>query len=506
MIEAHGTAYQVQPHRGGVSLLDVRKEMRAPPDELSVRALIDGLLGALQALHDAGVVHGGVTPGNVLLLANDHPLLLSPDLAHAESKNELIESLMASVEPAFGAPEQRMPRPDKPLGPWTDIYGVAATMRYFIGGELPPPVHEWPPEGAHEPMAEMVQRICTGPDAPRYSPALLNALDAALDYVPGARPRSVAGFRGSLGTLPRRETRRPPHTPPVHKSPPPPAPPAPAAPSPAAAAPTHPPPSFDSEPGMLSSRFIEPDPEPDVADIDRIVTHPAGRGSDRHQPYTPRRSARWIGAAFVLLLASAGLGGWWAMRDAPLMTIPATSAGPAVVEPAPAPAPVPAPAPAAAVAPVTAPTATPRSDPAVGVSPALPAPAPAPAPQRATAPPVAPVPVPDVTSAAPPAAVAPAPEAVPVPTPQAAPPVATAPVQARPQPRAPTALAKTPVPVRHVPPAPKVAAPPPMTNPREACSGRTQFALYRCMQTQCAAARWSEHPQCIRLRATDSVD
>jgi len=60
--------------------------------------------------------------------------------------------------------------------------------------------------------------------------------------------------------------------------------------------------------------------------------------------------------------------------------------------------------------------------------------------------------------------------------------------------------------VRHVPPAPKVAAPPPMTNPREACSGRTQFALYRCMQTQCAAARWSEHPQCIRLRATDSVD
>ena len=34
VIEAHGTAYQVQPHRGGVSLLNVRKEMRAPPDEI----------------------------------------------------------------------------------------------------------------------------------------------------------------------------------------------------------------------------------------------------------------------------------------------------------------------------------------------------------------------------------------------------------------------------------------------------------------------------------------
>jgi hypothetical protein len=43
-------------------------------------------------------------------------------------------------------------------------------------------------------------------------------------------------------------------------------------------------------------------------------------------------------------------------------------------------------------------------------------------------------------------------------------------------------------------------------SPRAACSGRTEFALYRCMQQVCRASRWQLHPQCVRLRANDSVD
>lgn len=498
VIEAHGTAYQVLPrHEGAVTLLDVRPEMRSPPDERSVRALIDGLLGALQALHEDGVVHGGVTPANVLLLANDHPLLLGPDLARAGTTNELIESLMASVEPAFGAPEQRAPAIDKPLGPWTDLYGVAATMRFFIGGELPPAIHEWPPEGAHEPMADMVQRICTGPDAPRYTAALLNALDAALGHVPGARPRSVAAFRGALGTLPQRNKRRAAQpaaaptsafasasptaaaaaaattkatasvAPPASTLPPP------------AARPSSPPLVFDSIPGVMASRFIEPDPEPADGDIDHIIARSGLRTDERNRPFMPRRNARWIGAMFVLAFAAIGFGGWWALRDAPLVW-PPTSAGPGT--------------------PATATTATtqpPTDTPAV------------PGPSTASTPP----PLPEFNPA--PAAAAPtAPtlrSATPAPT-AAELPSTPAPIPSQPPPRASPPLAKAAPHVTHVPHVPhapaatKVATPPPMTNPREACSGRTQFALYRCMQTQCALSRWSEHPQCIRLRATDSVD
>jgi non-specific serine/threonine protein kinase len=43
-------------------------------------------------------------------------------------------------------------------------------------------------------------------------------------------------------------------------------------------------------------------------------------------------------------------------------------------------------------------------------------------------------------------------------------------------------------------------------SPRDACAGRSQFSLYRCMQAQCVQSMWIHHPQCARLRATDSVD
>ena len=47
---------------------------------------------------------------------------------------------------------------------------------------------------------------------------------------------------------------------------------------------------------------------------------------------------------------------------------------------------------------------------------------------------------------------------------------------------------------------------PEQSSPRDACGDRTQFSLYRCMQTQCAQPRWEHHEQCDRLRMTDRVD
>ena len=52
--------------------------MNEPPDEEAVRALLDALLGALGVFHLAGGVHGKVTPSNILLLADNRPLLLAP--------------------------------------------------------------------------------------------------------------------------------------------------------------------------------------------------------------------------------------------------------------------------------------------------------------------------------------------------------------------------------------------------------------------------------------------
>jgi hypothetical protein len=50
----------------------------------------------------------------------------------------------------------------------------------------------------------------------------------------------------------------------------------------------------------------------------------------------------------------------------------------------------------------------------------------------------------------------------------------------------------------------QVARTPP--SPREVCGARTQFSLYRCMQTQCAQPAFAQHVQCKRLRTRDEVE
>ena len=48
--------------------------------------------------------------------------------------------------------------------------------------------------------------------------------------------------------------------------------------------------------------------------------------------------------------------------------------------------------------------------------------------------------------------------------------------------------------------------PEPAASPRAECGARTDFALYRCMKTECQLPRWTQHAECQRLRATDSVE
>jgi hypothetical protein len=135
----------------------------------------------------------------------------------------------------------------------------------------------------------------------------------------------------------------------------------------------------------------------------------------------------------------------------------------------------------------------------------------APAAPVAETPPAADTPPPAVSTAETPApAAAPAASAAPAVAPTTA--ATTAPTTA-------TAPAAAPAPTTTTT-APKPAPPPRESSasrrrgsateaagdPREACAGRSQFALYRCMQAQCARTRWAAHPECVRLRKSDRVD
>lgn len=101
---------------------------------------------------------------------------------------------------------------------------------------------------------------------------------------------------------------------------------------------------------------------------------------------------------------------------------------------------------------------------------------------------------------------APASAAVPAATPLA-PAHASLPPTPPPDPRpapAPPQSAGRPVTPAGLPsrPAPSLSAVAAFATPAAACAPRTQFALYRCMMTQCEQRRFADHPQCAQLRLT----
>ena len=137
--EANGTAYRVMPRYPARRLLEVREGMNEPPDEGAVRALLDALLGALAVFHNAGGGHGKVTPSNILLLADNRPLLLGPGSAGWAIAGDRIDALMAGAEPCLVPIEQMVESADIPLRPPVDLYALANVARYWISGELPAP-------------------------------------------------------------------------------------------------------------------------------------------------------------------------------------------------------------------------------------------------------------------------------------------------------------------------------------------------------------------------------
>ena len=459
LFEAHGTAYRVMPYYGGRRLLDLRRDMPEAPDEASLRALLDDLLGALEAIHRNGRAHGGVTPGNILLLGDDRPLLLGPGAAGREIGSDLVDSLMASLE----TPLASDPAVPVPAGPIADLCALADVTRFCITGALPPALG---PGRGHEPLAGLIARSFEPAARPRYSAELLGTLDAALSPVAEDWPLSAAQFRSWLarGAAPMRRHAEPRFAPVPPASAPPAVAPPPAAPT---AAPSEP-------PALRPAATIRPPAVPPAVPLaDPMTTDRAPWVAPPvHRTARTRRALKLAMAGVLTLLAVGVLavvsGAWEHVPAIALDRLPSLGAERPAERTADAPAPMPNPATAAAVAP----------------APVLAAPA-GPGTQAAT---------PAIDAAA---ASAPAPLAQ------------TAPRAAAPA-EPPGVAASDAAPERVSGAAPRHrAAPLPVRQaggPRSACASKSDFALYRCMQQQCDSTRWSAHPQCIRLRATDRVD
>lgn len=182
-MEVNGTAYLVMDYEEGQSLAELLSQRGGPLSEVEIKNIFVPILDGLKAVHDAGLLHRDIKPDNIYLRKHGPPVLLDFGAArqHAASQTR---SLTAVVTPGYAPFEQYQPNAE--LGPWSDLYGIGATMYVCITGKPPVDAITRHPGVKADPLPPAVE---VGGD--RYSEILLRSVDWMLRPDANERPQSV---------------------------------------------------------------------------------------------------------------------------------------------------------------------------------------------------------------------------------------------------------------------------------------------------------------------------
>ncbi|MDQ3951118.1 MAG: serine/threonine protein kinase, partial [Gemmatimonadota bacterium] len=179
---ANGTAYLVVDYYDGVTAAEhVAASGGRVPVERAV-ALVMGALGGLQVLHTDGVIHGYVTPQNILVTAESRPLVLA-----LGTTRQVVGQAKEPV-PGFAPIEEYA---SQELGPWTDVYACGAVLYQLLTGTTP--------SSAIERAAGHMVTL-PWPAAADVPSSVARVITSALALLPAGRPHSAEEFRRRLET------------------------------------------------------------------------------------------------------------------------------------------------------------------------------------------------------------------------------------------------------------------------------------------------------------------
>ncbi|MFE1404636.1 bifunctional serine/threonine-protein kinase/ABC transporter substrate-binding protein [Streptomyces sp. NPDC058770] len=147
-----------------------------PLPDTTVRLLGARLAGTLAAVHDAGLIHRDVKPGNVLL-ALDGPRLIDFGIARHEGATALTATDAVIGTPGYLAPEQASAGP---LGPACDIFSLGCVLVYAATGRRP--------FGQGNAAAILFRTVHEEPDLNGLPPGLLPLVASCLAKNPADRP------------------------------------------------------------------------------------------------------------------------------------------------------------------------------------------------------------------------------------------------------------------------------------------------------------------------------
>lgn len=130
--EENGTAYIIMEYLEGKTLAAHIKEC-GPMDAGKVRELMLPLVTALSKIHKMGVIHRDISPDNIMYLGKGTCKLM--DFGSARYFMGKDQELTSTVKRGYAPTEQYTSTGNQ--GPWTDVYGLCATMYKCVTGVTP---------------------------------------------------------------------------------------------------------------------------------------------------------------------------------------------------------------------------------------------------------------------------------------------------------------------------------------------------------------------------------
>ena len=172
--QGFGTAYFVMPFVEGMTLdalLVSRWAKGQCLTEKELHRLLELVLSALGYLHDRGIYHRDIKPGNILITNEGIPILID----FGSARQRLSERSMTVVESAGYTPfEQLQSRGN--VGPWSDLYALGGTLVKALTGEAPPKAMD---RAVGDPWIPLAQRVDL---SAWYSIGFLAGIDRSLAF------------------------------------------------------------------------------------------------------------------------------------------------------------------------------------------------------------------------------------------------------------------------------------------------------------------------------------
>ena len=142
LFEANGTAYYVMDYVDGENLSARLKRTNAPLAEFEVRNYLNQILYGLEAIHNEGMFHLDIEPGNIMV--DSHNVVKLIDFGASKQQSTVGGATMSTgISYTNGyAPSEQMAQSYDKFGPWTDFYALGATMYKLLTNQDPPSVSD----------------------------------------------------------------------------------------------------------------------------------------------------------------------------------------------------------------------------------------------------------------------------------------------------------------------------------------------------------------------------